>query len=236
MIAGVERQHPDDGVFVARGANPSRATRTASSPAARRLGPTVWTPLNGCSSTAPCSTAKGTTGSALHYAVFQQPQCELASYCSERGADVNARSPKPLIAPDAGGARENREELTKCCSRSRRRHQGDERLGRYAAGRWRCVYEHFRLGKMISSPEEFAIAVKAPKESFGEPQRSASAPTDRSKNCCARSRNSRAEGQPSEICTSSCSPPSKPFRRNAMGYKREFPARRCPCRISRNPS
>jgi hypothetical protein len=39
-------------------------------------------------------------------------------------------------------------------------------------------YDHYRLGKMISSPEEFEIAVKTPKEDFGAPSRSAATPSE----------------------------------------------------------
>ena len=79
-------------------------------------------------------------------------------------------------------------------------------------------YEHFRLGKMISSPEEFAIAVKAPKESFGEPQRSASAPTE-IEELLRKIREAESEGRPSEDLHKQLLAAVNAFRRNAMAVK-----------------
>jgi hypothetical protein len=58
-------------------------------------------------------------------------------------------------------------------------------------------YDHYRLGKMISSPEEFEIAVKAPKEDFGAASRSVAAPGE-IEELLAKLRESEATGQPSE--------------------------------------
>jgi hypothetical protein len=58
-------------------------------------------------------------------------------------------------------------------------------------------YDHYRVGKMISSPEEFEIAVKAPREDFGAPSRSASAPSE-IEELLAKIREAEAAGQPSE--------------------------------------
>jgi ankyrin repeat protein len=58
-------------------------------------------------------------------------------------------------------------------------------------------YDHLRLAKMISSPEDFAIAVKAPKESFGEATRSA-AVTPTIDAILKEIRIAEAEGRPSE--------------------------------------
>ena len=57
-------------------------------------------------------------------------------------------------------------------------------------------YDHYQLGKMISSPEEFAIAVKAPKESFGTAARSTAAP-NRIEELLSKIREAEAEGRPS---------------------------------------
>ena len=79
-------------------------------------------------------------------------------------------------------------------------------------------YEHFRLGKMISSPEEFAIAVKAPKESFGEAQRSASAPSE-IEELLRKIREAEAEGRPSEDLHKQLLAAVNAFRRNAMAVR-----------------
>ena len=113
--------------------------------------------------------------SALHYAVFNGHN-ELAKSLLERGAEVNARSPNgatPLMI----AARENREELIKVLLES-----GADRQLKTDWGDTALImamrYDHLKAGQMISSPEEFAIAVKAPKESFGEPARSTAAPNE----------------------------------------------------------
>ena len=131
---------------------------------------------------------------ALHYAVFNG-HTELARYLIARGADVNSRSPNgstPLMM----AARENREDLTKDLLES----GADTRLANDwgdSALTMAMRYDNYRLGKMISSPEEFAIAVKAPKETFGEPKRSASAPSE-IETILQKIRDAEANGQPSE--------------------------------------
>jgi hypothetical protein len=81
---------------------------------------------------------------------------------------VNARSPNLLDAADAGRARERargggaRRLLEAGADTRARNDWGDSALT------MAMRYEHLHgLAKMISSPEEFAIAAKAPKESFG---------------------------------------------------------------------
>ena len=158
---------------------------------------------------------EGNNWSALHYAVFNGHD-ELATYLLERGADVNARSPNrstPLML----AARENREELTKVlleagADTKAMNDWGDTPLT------MAMRYEHFRLGKMISSPEEFAIAVKAPKESFGEPQRSASAPTE-IEELLRKIREAESEGRPSEDLHKQLLAAVNAFRRNAMAIR-----------------
>lgn len=110
---------------------------------------------------------------ALHYAVFNG-HTELAAELIERGANVNARSPNgatPLML----AAREGREDAAKLLLEN----GADTTLKsdwNDTALTFAMRYDHYRLGKMISTPEEFEIAVKAPKESFGEASRSAMAP------------------------------------------------------------
>lgn len=117
---------------------------------------------------------EGMNWNALHYAVFNGHD-KLASQLIERGANVNARSPNgstPLML----AAREGREDMAKILIDAGadprvRNDWGDTALT------LAMRYDHYRLGKVISTAEEFAVAIKAPKESFGEVSRSASAPS-----------------------------------------------------------
>ena len=118
---------------------------------------------------------------------------KLARDLISRGAEVNARSPNgstPLML----AAREGRESLTKVLLESGadpklKSDWGDNALT------LAMRYDHYRLGKMISTPEEFEIAVKAPKESFGDASRSAAAPGD-IEDLLRQIRAAEAEGKP----------------------------------------
>ena len=202
-------------LFVERGANPQRANRNGEQPlqlaAWNGHTPAVkWLLERG----APLN-RQGNGWSALHYAVFNGHQ-ELARYLIERGAEVNARSPNgatPLML----AAREGREELTRTLLES----GADPRLKSDWGDNALTMamrYEHYRLGKMISSPEEFAIAVKAPKETFGEPARSASAPSE-IEQLLQKIREAEAEGQPSESLHAALRVAVNNFRQQAMARK-----------------
>jgi hypothetical protein len=131
---------------------------------------------------------------ALHYAAFNGHQ-ELARYLIERGADVNARSPNgstPLMMT----AREGREGLAKVLLEAGADTQAKNDWGDTALA-LAMRYDHYRLGKMISSPEEFEIAVKAPKEDSVAPPRSVPPPAE-IEELLAKLRESEAAGQPSE--------------------------------------
>jgi ankyrin repeat protein len=160
-------------LFVERGANLRRANRNGEQP----LQLAAW---GGHSDAVHWLLERGATlnrpdlnWNALHYAVFNGHD-KLSQQLIERGAEVNARSPNgstPLML----AAREGREDLAKVLLESgadpgARNDWGDTALT------LAMRYDHYRLGKMISSPEEFAIAVKAPKESFGQPTRAVAAP------------------------------------------------------------
>ena len=181
-------------LFLERGANPRRANRNGEQALQLaawngHLEAMKWLIEHG----APVN-RDGNYWGALHYATFNGHQ-ELARYLIERGANVNVRSPNgstPLMM----AAREGREELTKLLLESgadmkSRNDWGDTALT------LAMRYDHYRVGKMISSPEEFAIAVKAPKEDFGVPSRSASAPSE-IEELLAKIREAEATGQPSE--------------------------------------
>ena len=215
MIAAWHGNIPMMALFVERGANPRRANENGEQPLQLaawngHLDAVKWLLDHGA-----VLNREGNNWSALHYAVFNGHN-DLAQYLLERGADVNARSPNrstPLML----AARENREELTKVlleagADTKAMNDWGDTPLT------MAMRYEHFRLGKMISSPEEFAIAVKAPKESFGEAQRSASAPTE-IEELLRKVREAEAAGQPSEDLHKQLLAAVNAFRRNAMAIK-----------------
>ena len=181
-------------LFVERGANPRRANRNGEQ--ALQLAAwnnhqeaVKWLLAHG----APVN-RDGNYWGALHYATFNGHK-DLARYLIERGANVNAKSPNgstPLMM----AAREGRGDLATLLLESgadtkSRNDWGDSVLTLVMR------YDHYRVGKMISSPEEFEIAVKAPKEDFGVPSRSASAPSE-IEELLAKIREAEATGQPSE--------------------------------------
>lgn len=202
-------------LFIERGANPRRVNSSGEQALQLaawngHMDAVKWLLAHG----APLN-REGNNWSALHYAVFNGHQ-ELAKYLIERGAEVNARSPNrstPLML----AAREGREDLTKMllesgADRRLKSDWGDDALT------MAMRYDHYRLGKMISSPEEFAIAVKAPKETFGEPARSASAPSE-IEELLRKIREAEAEGRPSEELHKQLLDAVNAFRRNAMAQK-----------------
>lgn len=181
-------------LFVARGANPRRANHNGEQPLQLaawngHLEAVKWLLDNGAA-----LNRDGNYWGALHYAVFNG-HTELAKYLVERGADVNARSPNgstPLMM----AGREGRGDLAKLLLESGADTKAKNDWGDTALT-LSTRYDHYRVGKMISSPEEFDIAVKAPKEDFGVPARSASAPSE-IEELLKKIRDAEAEGQPSE--------------------------------------
>lgn len=198
-------------LFLERGANPRRANRNGEQP----LQLAAW---NGHTEAVKWLLAHGAVlnrdgnyWGALHYAVFNGHQ-ELAKYLIERGANVNARSPNGST-PIMMAAREGREELVKNLLEAGADPQLKSDWGDNALT-MAMRYDHYRIGKMIASPEEFAIAVKAPKETFGEPVRSASAPSE-IENILRQIREAEAEGRPSEALHKQLMEAVNNFRRNA---------------------
>ena len=178
-------------LFVSRGANPRRANRNGE----QAVQLAAW---NGHAKAVRWLLERGAVlnrgdknWDALHYAVFNG-HTALAAELLERGANVNARSPNgatPLML----AAREGREDAAKLlleagADTTLKSDWGDSALS------FAMRYDHYRLGKMISSPEEFEIAVKAPKESFGEPVRSVAAPS-RIEDLLRQIREANAEGR-----------------------------------------
>ncbi len=202
-------------LFVERGANVRRANKNGEQPLqlAAWKGHTEavkWLLAHGAT-----LNRDGNQWGALHYAVFNGHQ-ELAKYLIEQGAEVNAPSPNgstPLML----AARENREELARVLLETGADIHAKNDWGDTALT-MAMRYDHYRVGKMISSPEEFAIAVKAPKETFGEPARSASAPSE-IEELLRKIREAEAEGRPSEELHAQLLTAVNAFRRNAAAQR-----------------
>jgi len=202
-------------LFVERGASPKRTNRHGEQPLQLaawngHLEAVKWLLEHGAE-----LNRTGNAWGALHYAVFNGHQ-ELAKYLLARGAEVNAPSPNgatPLML----AAREGREELTRVLLESGADTKSKSDWGDNALT-MAMRYDHYRLGKMISSPEEFAIAVKAPKETFGEPTRSASAPS-LIEDLLRKIREVEAEGRSSEELHKQLLDAVNTFRRNAVAQR-----------------
>jgi len=215
MIAAWHGNIPIMALFIEHGANPRRANRNGEQALQLaawngHMAAVKWLLEHGAA-----LNREGNYWGALHYAVFNGHQ-ELARYLIERGAEVNARSPNGST-PIMMAAREGREELTKVLLESGadaklKSDWGDDALT------MAMRYDHFRIGKMISSPEEFAIAVKAPKENFGEPVRSAAA-TNEIEELLRKIREAEAEGRPSEELRKQLQEMINTFRQNALAQK-----------------
>lgn len=202
-------------LFIERGANPRRANRNGEQPLQLaawngHLEAVKWLLEHGAA-----LNREGNYWGALHYAIFNG-HAELARFLIARGAEVNARSPNgstPLMM----AAREGREDLVKPLLEAGadpkvKNDWGDNALA------LAMRYDHYRVGKMISSPEDFAIAVKAPKETFGEASRSAAAPS-KIEDLLRQIKEAEAEGRPSAELHKQLLDAVNAFRREAMAQK-----------------
>ncbi len=199
-------------LFMEHGANPRRANRNGEQPLQLAAWNGHMEAVKWLLDRGAALNREGNYWGALHYAVFNGHQ-ELANFLIGRGAEVNARSPNgstPLML----AAREGREDFIKVLLESGADPQARNDWGDNALT-MAMRYEHYRIGKMIASPEEFEIAVKAPKESFGEASRSASAPSN-IEELLKKIREAEAEGRPSEDLHKQLLDAVNAFRRNAV--------------------
>lgn len=108
--------------------------------------------------------------SPLHYAVFAGHK-EIANFLIAQGADIDARSTNGssvlMMAVYEGHEDLARTLVEKGADRTVKNDWGDGGL------EWAMRYDRLKIARMIASPEEFNIAVAAPKEKWGEGRRSA---------------------------------------------------------------
>lgn len=108
--------------------------------------------------------------SALHYAVFAGHK-EVADYLMAQGADIDARSTNGssvlMMAIYEGREELVRTLVEKGADRTVKNDWGDGGL------EWAMRHDRLKIARMITSPEEFNIAVAAPKENWGQSRRSA---------------------------------------------------------------
>ena len=199
-------------LFVERGANPRRSNRNGEQALQLaawngHLAAVKWLLAHGA-----VLNREGNAWGALHYAVFNG-HAELARYLIAQGAEVNARSPNgttPLML----AAREGREEMIKTLLEAGGDPKSKNEWGDTALT-MAMRYDHFQAGKMIASPEEFAIAVKAPRERFGEASRSAAAPSE-VEVLLNQIREAEAQGHPAEELRKQLQTVVHTIRQNAM--------------------
>lgn len=107
--------------------------------------------------------------SALHYAVFSGHSA-VARHLIDQGADINAKSTNGssvlMMAIYEGREDLARILIEKGADRAVKNDWGDGAL------EWAMRNNNLKLARMVTSPEEFNIAVAKPKETWGEPKRS----------------------------------------------------------------
>ena len=112
---------------------------------------------------------------ALHYAAFAG-HAGIARLLIEQGADLNARTPNDSTALMMA-AREGQEDIARMLMEAGADPRPANEWGDSALA-FAMRNKNYRIAKMVSYPEEFAKAVKAPPESFGKAVKSVPAPVD----------------------------------------------------------
>ena len=135
---------------------------------------------------------KGKEWSALHYAVFAGHE-DLTRLLLNQGANVNAQAPNGSSVLMMA-AREGHEKLAQTlieagADTSIRNENGESALI------WAMRHNNLKIAKMVASPEAFALAVKAPPQSFGVAIRSVP-PPNRISEILRQISRAEATGQP----------------------------------------
>lgn len=112
---------------------------------------------------------------ALHYAVFAG-QKEVAEYLMDQGADINARSPNGSSVLMMA-AYEGKDELAirlmeRGADPKIRNENGNTALD------WAMKYDHTKVARVITNPEEFIDAANRPRAEWGPVQRSEKVPAE----------------------------------------------------------
>ncbi|HEY6896193.1 MAG TPA: ankyrin repeat domain-containing protein [Rhodocyclaceae bacterium] len=194
MIAAWEGNLPLMEVFVQRGADVN-FTNAMGEQALQlaawkgKLEAVQWLLAHGAS-----VNRQGKEWSALHYAVFAG-NGEIAKLLLQRGADVNGQAPNGSSVLMMA-AREGREDLAKALLAAGadpmlKNENGDTALS------WAMRQGNLKIAKLVSSPNQFAKAVKAPPESFGTAMRSVPPPAGISE-ILRQIRLAEAQGLPTE--------------------------------------
>lgn len=129
---------------------------------------------------------------ALHYAVFAGYR-DIAQFLIEQGANLNARIPNGSTVLMMA-AREGHDDLARMLVDA----GADARLVNdkgESALTWAMRHQHFKIAQTVSTPIEFAQAVRAPVESFGRPTRSVPAPSQ-IEDLLRQIREAEAQGRP----------------------------------------
>jgi len=118
---------------------------------------------------------EGYAWSALHYAVFAGQQ-EVAEYLLQKGADVNAQAPNGssvLMMAAYEGKDTLAIRLLEWGADPKVKNENG-----HTALDWAMKYDHLKVAKIISSPEEFIDAANRPRADWGTARKSEKVPPE----------------------------------------------------------
>ena len=131
---------------------------------------------------------------ALHYAAFAG-HADIARLLIDKGAEINARTPNDSTALMMA-AREGHEGMARLLMEAGADPRPQNEWGDTALV-WAMRHKNYSIARMVSRPEEFAKAVKAPPDSFGKAVKSVPAPLEIS-DILEKIRQAEAEGKPTD--------------------------------------
>lgn len=162
---------------------------------------------------------RGKEWSALHYSVFAGHE-ELTKYLIDQGASVNAQAPNGSTVLMMA-AREGHEKLAQVlleagADASIRNENGESALT------WAMRNNNLRIARMVASPEAFALAAKAPPQSFGVAIRSVP-PPQRISEILRQIQRAEATGQPTAELRQSLMDAVAEFKRESNPTRTTMP-------------